>query len=230
MNIRSFLLISIFTAISYLVVDGATPRTFAPSASVSINYGTLSTVFPSLYRRASTSSSSSSSSISTSHDSQPSTSSSSPSSTSTSSSSGTSVITASDVSASNEIISSSTNNSIHQQVSVVTEYVTIQPTTYVTTIFQYTSLASTIAAQSGIASLVPQTYTPYGGVKALIGILVGVVVGSVFLLAIVMVIARIWGPRLLANKDQNNNNEDLDSNLVSKDSEGTPQITYASNF
>ncbi|WBW74458.1 Schizosaccharomyces specific protein [Schizosaccharomyces osmophilus] len=112
----------------------------------------------------------------------------------------------------------------------ITEYVTIQPTTLITTIFQYTSLASTIPAQSGLASLVPQSYSPYGSAGALIGILVGVIVGSVFVFAIVMVVARIWGPRLLANKK---NNEESDGNFQDDPEvkqERIPQITYASNF
>ncbi|EPX73231.1 uncharacterized protein SOCG_00986 [Schizosaccharomyces octosporus yFS286] len=112
----------------------------------------------------------------------------------------------------------------------ITEYVTIQPTTVMTTIFQYTSLASTIPAQSGLASLVPQSYSPYGSAGTLIGILVGVIVGSIFILAIVMVVARIWGPRLLANKrnNQESNGDFQDDTEVKQ--EGIPQITYASNF
>ncbi|EPY50279.1 hypothetical protein SPOG_01040 [Schizosaccharomyces cryophilus OY26] len=207
----------------FFLVTQASPR-LSLSSPIHKQNDVFTTLSPSLFRRAgSTSLSGSSSSIGQSSSSGNQKSSS--SSSGKTSSSVSDIISTSD--ASGTVVSSSQRNATN---GFVTEYVTIQPTTVMTTIFQFTSLASTIPAQSGLASLVPQSYSPYGSAGALIGILAGVIVGSVFVLAIVMVVARIWGPRLLANKRNNQENDENVQDDPELKQEGIPQITYASNF
>ncbi|EEB08041.1 hypothetical protein SJAG_05291 [Schizosaccharomyces japonicus yFS275] len=128
---------------------------------------------------------------------------------------------------------STTNTTDEREKETVTVYVTIQPTNIITTIFQFTSVASTIPAQSGIATIVPVVHTfTYGNVGTLVGVLVGTVVGMAVLLASVLVIARIWGPKLLLKNTYEDDQSaiEMDNFDNNRPQSNMPEITLASNF